>query len=117
MTHLIVTRVSLAVCLLALVCAALFAALAAPASAPVATAQLVPADESAPDDTRSRGATLFDRHCARCHDAAELIAMLRDDGAGIDAASARMHGFLREHGAASDAEAVEIVAYLRANAH
>lgn len=116
MTHLIVNRVALAVCLVALACAALFAALVSPA--PVAATGDAPAPVSgvAGAVATPPGEALFEQHCARCHEAAE-VSVAAGAASGPDAASAGLHDFLREHGAASDAEDAAIVAWLRRRAN
>jgi mono/diheme cytochrome c family protein len=111
MTHLIVTRVSFAVCLLALACAVLFAALAGPASAPAG-----PVVHEVRAQGAHPGAALFDRHCARCHSLDEAVDLLRDRGPDLDAGAARVREFLLRHGAADAAADAQIVAYLREHA-
>lgn len=112
MTHLIVNRVALAVCLLALTGAALFAVLVAPR--PAAETGDAPAGVSgvAGEVAMQPGAALFERHCARCHEAAEVSVVLRA-ASGDDATSAGWRDFLRGHGAATDVEDAAIVAWLR----
>ena len=107
MTHLIVNRVALAVCLLAFGAAALFAWLVMPAPALVAVAGAAPAGDAVPS-----GARLFAQHCARCHSLEESLTALRADAAGLDSAAIRLRTLLRGHGAANDAEDALIVAYL-----
>lgn len=113
MTHVIVTRVSFALCVLLLVCAALFAVLAAPASAPVTAMSSAEAGDPATRAASPAGAVLFDRYCARCHEAAAIAAALRGDDRQAGTAAAQMRAFLRQHGTAGDAEDAAIVAYLR----
>ena len=117
MTHLIVNRVVIALCVLALVSAAAFARLVAREPAPLMAVTAAGRPGVAPAAVPQPGATLFEQHCARCHEVAEVALALRDAAADPDAASAPVLGFLKEHGRATEAEDAAIVAWLRQRAN
>ena len=113
MTHLIVNRVVIALCVLALFCAAAFAWLVARDAAPPVAAAAARSPGAAPVPAAQPGAALFEQHCARCHEPVEAALALRDAAADPDVASARLLDFLKEHGRATAAEDAAIVAWLR----
>jgi len=117
MTHLIVNRVVIALCVLALVSAAAFAWLIAREPAPPVVAAAARSPGVAPAPAAQPGAALFEQHCARCHEVAEVALALRDAVADPDAASVRVLVFLEEHGRATEAEDAAIVAWLRPRAN
>ncbi len=114
MTNLIVNRVVIALCVLALVSAAAFAWLVARDAAPPVAAAAAHSPGTVPAPAAQPGAMLFEQHCARCHEVAEAALALRDAAADPDVASAQVLDFLKEHGRATEVEDAAIVAWLRA---
>jgi mono/diheme cytochrome c family protein len=106
MRHEAVRRVSVAVAVLLLAAAALFAWLVRDDAAPAPTP-----DEAALPAAATDGAALYDRYCARCHEATDLAPSLRAGGAAL---RAEWETFLEEHGRASAAEDRAILDYLAA---
>ena len=114
MTHLIVNRVVIALCMLAIVSAAAFAWLVAREPAPLVAATAAGSSGMASAAAAPpSGAALFEQHCGRCHELAAVALVLRD-AADPDAASAQVLDFLKEHGRATNVEDAAIVAWLRA---
>lgn len=104
MHHVIVTRVSLSLCVLLGACVLGFAALVndpAPAGEPNSQAE--------PD-----GAALYATYCGRCHDAGEMAADL-DSAADRDARMAELEAFLESHGRAGPEQDRAILQYLESH--
>lgn len=104
MHHVIVTRVSLTLCLLfgaSILGFAWLAGRGAPVAAPP------PADAAARQ--------LFETHCGRCHDAAELAAGLRGD-LDTEARIRELEAFLADHGRADAQTDRAILDYLASRA-
>lgn len=100
MHHVIVTRVSVSLCVLFAACILGFAAL-------VHDPEPAGRDEAEPEPGRA----LFDRHCGRCHGVGELAADLAR-APDREARMAELEGFLESHGRASAAEDRVILEYL-----
>jgi len=109
MTHTIVTRVALGVCVLCVGAAALFATLSVTSAPQAEAAATEPAKPSGPHP----GEALYDRHCVGCHAFAEAEGLLKARGADLDANAKSMIDFLKSHGSASDEEDELIVEFMR----
>lgn len=105
MRYVVVKRVTLLLGLLFVVTAGVFAWLVR--DEPPA----VPSTPAAAPTPVPDGASLFDRRCGPCHEAADLGQQLRDGG---DATRVRWEAFLRDHAEATDAEDRLILEYLAA---
>jgi mono/diheme cytochrome c family protein len=103
MNHLVVTRVVVGIGVLCLTAALSFAWLR--------SSLLLDSNAAAPMQAADRGATLFGRHCASCHQPDSVAGPLR--GAAGDAEAQRVLDLLRSHGKSDDAEDRAIVSYLR----
>lgn len=107
MHHVIVTRVSITLCILFAGCVLGFAWLSA--GAPESDPALAPAPAA-------RGEALFQTYCGRCHDVAELVTPIRD-AADREALLAEWEAFLGRHGRADAAQDRIILEFLAQQAN